>query len=145
MKFCFITPVDPAYQHELMLRWEMLFKPLGLPPGGEIEAEEKKSIHLIALEKKKLVGCVVFSPESATAGKVHQMAFSEEYQDRGFGRKLIATLEQSLIKQGIKEVYLLAPPDKVGFYERVGYTCEGAPQKERGIFYQRMNKRLQLT
>ena len=69
MKFCFITPVDPAYQHELMLRWEVLFKPLGLPPGGEVEADEKKSLHLIALEKKKLVGCVVFSPESETAGR----------------------------------------------------------------------------
>ncbi|MBI2743316.1 MAG: GNAT family N-acetyltransferase [Chlamydiales bacterium] len=143
MKFCFITPDDVEYPHELMLRWEVLLKPLGLPPGNELIDEEKGSLHLVAVEKKKLVGCVLFFPEGESSGKLHEMALSEEHQGRGFGRKLISTLEQALIKKGFTEIYLFAPQDKVGFYERMGYKSESELKKEKGVLLQRMNKRLQ--
>jgi hypothetical protein len=69
MKFRFITPKDPEYPQELMLRWEVLAKPLGLPPGMEEVLEEAKSLHLIAVDRKKLVGCVLFRPEGDTQGR----------------------------------------------------------------------------
>jgi ribosomal protein S18 acetylase RimI-like enzyme len=83
MKFKFIKLTDPYYRDELMLRWEVLRKPLGMPPGSELQPEEKDSFHLIALEKKQLVGCVLFHPESQTEGKIFQMALSEEYRGQG--------------------------------------------------------------
>ncbi len=142
MKFRFITTEDPEYPQELMLRWEVLLKPLGIGPGGEEVKEEEKSLHLIAVDRKKLVGCVVFLPENLTEGKLHQMALSEEYQGRGFGRQLIATLENALSERGFKLVSLLAPPDRVGFYERMGYESAGEPVKKNGLLWQTMKKRL---
>lgn len=142
IKFRFITPADPEYPHELMLRWEVLLKPLGLPPGKEQASEETESLHLIALEKKKMIGCVLFCPEGDGRGRLHQLALSEEYHGQGFGRKMISTLEQALITKGFKEVYLLAPAENVGFYAQMGYESEGEPKKEKGAFWQPMKKNL---
>jgi N-acetylglutamate synthase-like GNAT family acetyltransferase len=142
LKFRFITPADPEYPQELMLRWEVLAKPLGIPPGKEQPAEESESLHLIALEKKKMVGCVLFCPEGALRGRVHQMALSEEYQGRGFGRKMLSKLEQTLAARGFKEIYLLAPTEKVGFYNRMGFESDGEPKKDKDVFWQCMTKKL---
>ncbi|MFI5333790.1 MAG: GNAT family N-acetyltransferase [Chlamydiales bacterium] len=142
MKFRFITPQDPEYPQELMLRWEVLAKPLGLPPGMEEKNEETKSLHLIALDRKKLVGCVLFCPEGEKQGSVREMALSEEYQGRGFGRKLMAMLEHALQERGIEEIKLLSPPERTGFYERMGYKHAGELVKKSGILWQPMRKTL---
>lgn len=125
MQFKFIHLSDPYYQAELMLRWEVLGKPLGLPPGQQQEKEELESIHLVALEQKKLVGCVLFHPEGEKAGKIFQLAFSEEYRGRGFGRKMISTLEQFLAKKGISDLYVEAQEEAQGFFSSLGYHPEG--------------------
>ena len=142
MKFRFITPSDLEYPQELMLRWEVLAKPYGLPPGAENPKEEEKSLHLIAVVKKKLVGCVLFRQEGAKGGSLQEMALCEEYRGQGFGRQLISTLEHALSAKGITEVSLLAPPDRVGFYLRMGYVNAGEPIKKHGEFWQPMSKSL---
>lgn len=142
MKFRFITTEDPEHTKEQMLRWEVLLKPQGIPPEMEMTTQEEKSLHLIALHQKKLVGCILFYPESETKGRLYHMALSEEYQGKGFGRKLISTLERALMGRGIKEVYLDTPQDRVGFYIRMGYQMEGNVQLQNGQLQQRMIKKL---
>jgi len=124
MKFRFIKTNDPEYVKEKMLRWENLRKPLGLPPGSEVIPEDKDSLHFVAFDKKDLVGCVLFHPESAIKGRLFQMTISEEYRGQGFGRKLIATLEHFLNDKGYQEVYLYAREDSLGFYKQMGYHAE---------------------
>lgn len=142
MKFRFITTEDPEHTKEQMLRWEVLLKPQGIPPEMEMSPEEKSSLHLIALDRKNLVGCILFHPENETKGRLYHMALSEEYQGKGFGRKMISTLERSLAGRGIKEVYLETPQDRVGFYVRMGYQMEGNVQLKNGLLQQRMIKKL---
>jgi N-acetylglutamate synthase-like GNAT family acetyltransferase len=142
MKFKFIKLTDPYYRDELMLRWEVLRKPLGMPPGSELQPEEKDSFHLIALEKKQLVGCVLFHPESQTEGKIFQMALSEEYRGQGFGRKLISTLEQFLVKRGICHLHVFARQEIQGFFSSLGYFPEGDPIERFGSFHQKMSKHI---
>lgn len=143
MKFKLITPQDVEYVKELMLRWEVLSKPLGMPPPEkEITKEEAESIHLIALEKKAVVGCVLFFPENDLSGKLYQMAISEEYQGQGFGRQLLAHLEHTLSRKGFKEVHLYASQDNVGFYKQMGYHLLGDPVEKLGYTVQLMSKTL---
>jgi N-acetylglutamate synthase-like GNAT family acetyltransferase len=142
MKFRFINMEDPAYPKELMLRWEVLRKPLGLPPGSEALPEEKDSMHLIALVGKQVVGCVLFYPESGTGGRVHQLAVSEEYRGQGFGRQLIMKLEQTLIKKGFLDVYMYALLESVGFYQQLGYHSDGSLIEKNGVSHQFMKKNL---
>lgn len=140
IKFRFIAPSGPDYEAERMLRWEVLRKPLGMPPGSEGLPEDDVSLHLVAHIGKRIVGCVCFFPESETNGRIFQMAVSEEYQGKGFGRQLLLTLERSLIKKGVKNVYLHVRSESEGFYQRQGYSSEGDLIKQFGEFYRLMKK-----
>lgn len=140
LKFRFIAPNGPEYAAERMLRWEVLRKPLGMPPGSEGIPEDDHSLHLIASIGKKIVGCVCFYPETKTCGRIFQMAVSEECQGKGFGRQLLQTLERSLIKRGVRDVYLYVRAESEGFYRRMGYSKEGDLFKRFGELYRLMKK-----
>ena len=142
MKFKFITLSDPYYRDELMLRWEMVEKPKGLPPGFEISGEEKESFHLIAVEKKQLVGCVVCHPQSQTEGKIYHLALSEEYRGQPFSRQMLSKMEDFLIHKGISHVHVLAVEEMRDFYSHLGFVSEEAPFEHFGISYQKMGKTL---
>lgn len=142
MKFKLITPDGPEYDAERMLRWEVLSKPMGIPPGTEAPPEELHSLHLIALDGKRLVGCVCFHPEGSSNGRIFEMAVSEEYQGRGFGRQLLHTLEKMLIQRGINNVYLFAPPDAEEFYSLMGYEPQEDSIVMMGVKQKKMKKSL---
>lgn len=140
MKYKLITPDGPEYDAERLLRWEVLSKPYGMPPGSELQPEEMQSLHLVALEGKRLVGCICFHPESKIKGRVFEMAVSEEYQGKGFARQLLHTLEQMLIERGIQDVYLYAKGDSEDFYSRMGYLPEEDFIVQMGLKQRMMRK-----
>ena len=121
MKFKFITPNHAYYQDELMLRWEVLRKPQGLPPGSEAVPDEKECIHLLVMDHRKILGCLLFHPETETSGRLLQMAISEESRGHGFARKLLHALEMELIKRGILDMYVQAREDLQDFYHSLGF------------------------
>jgi N-acetylglutamate synthase-like GNAT family acetyltransferase len=145
MKFKLITPKAPEYEAERMLRWEVLSKPLGMPPGSEVLPEEMQSMHLIAIDGKRLVGCVCFHPDSDTNGRIFEMAVSEEYQGRGFGRQLLHTMERMLVQKGIHDVYLYARPEVEEFYALMGYQSEGDLVVNMGRKQRLMKKALEKS
>jgi len=145
IRFRFISPSGPDYAAERMLRWEVLRKPLGMPPGSEIFSQEDQSLHLIASVQRKIVGSVCFFPETTTNGCLSQMAISEEYRGKGFGRQLIQALERSLIRKGVQDIYLYARLESEGFYRRMGYFSEGELVKQFGEHHRLMKKSLGLS
>lgn len=143
MKFKWITNKNTEYSSARMLRWEMLHKPLGLAPGVEEAVGEENSFHLVALDSKKVVGSVSFCPETEIMGRIYQMAMSEEYRGRGFGRRLLCILEKGLEKKGVYYVYLYAHKEVEGFYHQMGYQSEGPTIEKIGVLYRLMKKTLQ--
>jgi N-acetylglutamate synthase-like GNAT family acetyltransferase len=129
VQFKFIQTKDPEYPRERALRWEMLHKPLGLPPGAELCAEDVKGLHLVALEKKEVIGCILFHPESNKSGKIIQLALAELHDHQGFVRKLLHYLERHLIDSGYKEIECLVGPDNIDFFERLGFHNLGKTLK----------------
>lgn len=127
ISFKFIKTSDPDYPRERALRWEMIHKPLGLPPGAEICPEDEKGLHLIALEKKEVIGCILFSPISDTKGKIVQLALAELHNHQGFGRKLLHHLEHYLFEKGFKELECTVKKENLNFYERLGFHDEKIP------------------
>lgn len=143
MKFFFITPGGPEYHEEKMLRWEVLGKSLGLSPEMIIPQDDAKSLHFVAKDKKKIVGCICFSrDELLTRGKISQMAISEEYQGQAFGRQLLSHLERSLADKGITDVYLYAEQEAREFYQRLGYSKEEEVLSQKGISHWLMRKNI---
>jgi N-acetylglutamate synthase-like GNAT family acetyltransferase len=121
MKFKFITPSHAYYPDELMLRWEVLCKPRGMPPGSELVCEEKECIHLLVMEQRKVIGCLLFHRQSPTAGKLLQVAISEGARAQGFARKLLHALEVEIIQKGIVEMYAEVKNECKDFYLTLGF------------------------
>jgi N-acetylglutamate synthase-like GNAT family acetyltransferase len=143
MKFKFISLSDPYYREELMLRWEAIEKPKGLPPGPHmLHEEEKESFHLVAIEKKRLVGCIVCYPQSETEGKIFHLAFSEEYRGKPFSRQMLSTLEEFLMDKGICCLHVVAGMEMRDFYSHLGFAEEEEPFESFGSVFQKMRKTL---
>ena len=145
MKFKLITPDAPEYPAERLLRWEVLSKPYGMPPGSEALPEEMQSMHLVVIDAKRVFGCICFHPESVTSGRIFEMAVSEEYQGQRFSRKLLHRLEEILIERGINDVYLYARSEFEDFYARMGYIPQEDAIVQMGLKQRLMKKVLPLT
>lgn len=142
MKFKFIKTRNPEYFQECMLRWEVQHKPLGVPPDPSLFPEEENSLHLVALEGKEVVGCVIFHPKQAGGGEIEPMTISSTYRGTGFGRKLVHALETALIKRGIREVVLFAREEAVNFYHHLGYHSGNEKIVKFGVPHVAMTKLL---
>lgn len=141
-ELCFITPADPRYPSELELRFRVLREPLGLPREAVTFPFEEQSLHLVACAERRVVGCVLFHPESAERGRLFQMAVAPELQGRGLGQRLVRRLEEALVERAVLRVHLHAREPVVGFYERLGYAVHGAPFVEVGVPHRHMRRSL---
>jgi N-acetylglutamate synthase-like GNAT family acetyltransferase len=140
MKFKLISPSHAYYREELMLRWEALSKPMGMPPGSEVVADEMECLHFLLLDDKNIAGCVVFHPDSESSGQLIQLALAEKYRSKGIGRKLMHYMELELAKRGISDIYLFAKDELQGFFEKMGYRFVGDAFENMG-FNQRVMKK----
>jgi predicted GNAT family N-acyltransferase len=131
------------YAAELELRFVVLREPLGHTRADVAFPFEEESLHLVAVDEGKVVGCVLFHPESASSGRLLQMAIATAQQARGLGRQMVLTLEAELRTRGIREVHLHAREDVVRFYERLGYAVFGEPFIEVSIPHRHMRRLLE--
>ena len=138
----FVAPDDLLVAGELDLRFRVLRDPLGLGPDTVRFPFEHESLHLLAVAEERVLGCVLFHPESPDTGKLYQMAVAPEHQRHGVGAHLVRGLEERLVRDGFRRIVLHARVEAVGFYERLGYQALGPVFGEVGIPHQRMEKRL---
>jgi predicted GNAT family N-acyltransferase len=139
----FIGLDAPEYAQELDLRWRVLRQPLGFAPDAVAFPFEAESLHLVALDGGRVVGCVLFHPEGTETGRLFQMAVEPHRQGTGLGTRLVRTLERELARRGFREVVLHARDTAVGFYARLGYAPVGPPYSEVGIPHQNMRRALE--
>ena len=140
--FRFIGLDAPEYAQELDLRWRVLRKPLGFAPEAVAFPFEAESLHLVALDAGRVVGCVLFHPEGTETGRLFQMAVEPDRQGTGLGTTLVRALEAELVRRGFREVILHARDSAVGFYARLGYAPVGPPYVEVGVPHQNMRRSL---
>jgi predicted GNAT family N-acyltransferase len=133
---------DAAYREELRLRYEVLRKPLGMPPGSEVNDAESSCIHVVAEVDDRLVGCVILRPDKDGAGQLMQMAVAPEFHGRGVGRKLVWRLEAHCLGAGIRRIYMHARVVAQPFYEKLGYAAAGPTFREVGIPHVYMDREL---
>ena len=138
----FIGVDAPEYAQELDLRWRVLRRPLGLERDAVLFPFDRESLHLVAIDGGRVVGCVLFHPEGTESGRLFQMAVEPARQGTGLGTRLVHALEDDLAARGFREVTLHARDTAVGFYARLGYQPVGPPYVEVGIPHQNMRRDL---
>lgn len=143
MELIFIDAAHPLYPQELELRYQVLRAPLGFDRSQVKFPFDAQSLHLVAVEDGRVVGCVLFHPEAPHTGRLFQMAVDPTRQKGGLGARLVRALEERLRGQGLEEITLHARAHVVGFYEKLGYAVYGEPFEERGIPHRYMRRRLE--
>lgn len=63
---------------------------------------------------------------------VFGLAVDPDYQHRGIARALMEALVQRARNGGQKGVILTCKKEKIGFYESMGYVCQGLSDSEHG-------------
>jgi ribosomal protein S18 acetylase RimI-like enzyme len=142
LELCFIKPVGSTYASELDLRFRVLREPLGHTRDDVRFAFENESLHLVAIDGGKVVGCVLFAADQECGGRLFQMAIDPWLQGQGLGTKLVQRLELELRQRNVERVQLHARDGAVAFYERLGFRCVGEPFTEVGIEHRVMEKEL---
>ena len=133
---------SPEYAQELDLRWRVLRRPLGFGRDAVAFPFEAESLHLVAIEAGRVVGCVLFHPEGTATGRLFQMAVEPDRQGTGLGTRLVRGLEDEVTRRGFREITLHARDTAVTFYAGLGYEPSGPPSVEVGIPHQNMRRDL---
>ena len=128
------------YRAELVLRNELLRKPIGLDLYSEDLSREDMDCHIGAFLDGALVGCLILTPLGGGKIKMRQVAVKEEYQGLGIGKKLVAYSQGFARERGYRQIVLAARKTAVGFYEKLGYRVVGEEFLEVGISHFKMTK-----
>ncbi|MBM64623.1 MAG: GNAT family N-acetyltransferase [Myxococcales bacterium] len=143
LEFRFIEPDGDWYEAEKKLRDAVLRQPIGRSFDPNEFPFERESLHFVAVDGDRLVGCVLFHPRGRS-GRLYQMAVAADCQGQGLGRALVRGLEEALVEKGIVEVVLHARVTAAPFYTRLGYTASSEDYLELGIPHREMKRRLAL-
>jgi predicted GNAT family N-acyltransferase len=130
------------HQQSILLRNEILRKPLGLLFSDIELANEINQHHLVMILNDKVEGTTLLVPATETTYKLRQFAISEDLQGKGYGKKLVAFTEEFSRKKGCKLMELHARETACKFYEKCGYSSVGDEFEEVGLPHYKMTKKL---
>ncbi len=134
-----ITLDNPLYQAERELRNQILLRPIGIPDYGW-EMYDRQSWHFVALNRDRLMGCVVLVPldEISQKAQLIQMAVEESMQGRGIGTLLVQELLKFAKAQGLTEVACHARQEAVAFYRKFQFEVYDEPFEEVGLMHRHL-------
>jgi predicted GNAT family N-acyltransferase len=130
------------YEAGLVLRDEILRKPIGLCLAGEDLSGEENDIHIGAFDGDQLVGILILTKIDDNETQMRQVAVAQEYQGSGIGKLLVNFCEQSARDHEFKCIRLHARITAVEFYKYMNYTIVGDMFTEIGIPHYEMEKYL---
>ena len=124
MKIKIIEPTtSEEFKKYYNLRYAILRKPWGQPPGSERDEEEKTSIHRMIIDNKTgnalAVGRLQFNSEDEA--QIRYMAVAGDLQGKGLGNQIISALEDVARGKGIQRIILSARENALQFYKNNGY------------------------
>lgn len=119
------------------IRLRVFVREQGVPVEIEMDRDDKRALHLLALKAGKPVGTarVVMHHRSA---KVGRMAVLKTYRGKGVGSKLLKRAIGTAKSHGAQKIYLHAQVPVIGFYEGLAFRCVGPVFTEGGIPHRKM-------
>ena len=130
----------PEYKSELILRDNVLRKPLGMDISDD--ALEIDDYHICAIINSKVVGTLLLRKFNNTTLQMRQVAVDESLRNKNIGRKLISFAESFAKDKGFTKIILNARKTAIPFYERISYKKIGEEFTEVGILHMKMTKDL---
>ena len=130
------------YHKALILRDEVLRKPLGLSLFDENLTTEAADVHFGAFVNDRLIAVLLLTKLNGTDIKMRQVAVDENFRSLKAGSKLVQIAESYARNAGYRKMVLNARKTAIGFYEKLGYQKQGDMFTEVGIAHFKMHKYL---
>jgi predicted GNAT family N-acyltransferase len=119
------------------LRRRVFIEEQHVPEEIELDADDARAVHALALERQRPVGCGRML-ECGDYVKIGRMAVSAERRGAGVGRRVLEFLLERARRRGFRRAVLDAQLHAEGFYLKQGFTPVGEVFEEAGIMHRRM-------
>lgn len=133
----------------LAVRHEVFVEGQGVPEDLEVDEhdEDPGTAHFVAYDGDRAVGAARVRPYGKDGegrlAKVERVAVREDSRGEGWGRRLMAAVEERAREWGVAAVVLGSQVHAVPFYERLGYRIvDDEPYLDAGIPHREMRKEL---
>lgn len=140
-EFTIVPYASVDYKKSMILREEILRRPLGLSFHPEEIEAEKDYIHIAAYLGEKMCAALVLVPEGDEL-KMQRVAVKSAFQNKGLGSALLRFCEKYAQKHFYKSIYCHAREAAIEFYSKNRYFLEGNPFDEDGMAVHKMRKNL---
>jgi predicted GNAT family N-acyltransferase len=119
------------------IRTRVFVREQGVPAEIELDRDDWKAIHFLALISGNAVGTarVVFRRHHA---KIGRMAVLKSYRGMGVGSKLLKRAIETAKKRRARRIYLHAQVAVSSFYQSAGFRAVGPVFEEAGIPHRKM-------
>jgi predicted GNAT family N-acyltransferase len=141
-----MTEVRPArhaaeVRAALALRHAVFVLEQRVPLDEEIDEDDDRALHLVAVDDGRVVGTCRLVAEGDTV-KLGRLAVASTFRGRGLASRMVAESEARARELGAARIALAAQTEALGLYSRFGYTAYGERFMDAGIEHQMMEKRL---
>lgn len=119
------------------IRMRVFVKEQGVPAEIELDADDRRAVHLLARVNGKAVGTARIVKDGARA-KIGRMAVLKGQRRKGIGKKLFSRAVATARRQGAAKIHLHAQVAVIGFYRTLGFRCVGPVFNEAGIPHRKM-------
>jgi predicted GNAT family N-acyltransferase len=119
------------------IRIRVFVKEQGVPAEIELDRDDQRAIHFLAVSLGKAVGTARVVMRSRSA-KIGRMAVLKNYRRKGVGTKLLKRAVATARRLGAQGIYLHAQVSVIGFYDRLGFRAVGPVFDEAGIPHRKM-------
>ncbi len=126
-----------ALKQAFAIRVRVFVREQGVPEEIEMDRDDERAIHLLALESGKAVGTARIVLRRGSA-KIGRMAVLKKYRRKGVGKKLLRRAIAMAKRFSARRIYLHAQVPVIAFYEAEGFRCVGAVFDEAGIPHRKM-------
>ena len=121
-----------ALQRALEVRRQVFVMEQGVDENLELDEFDSTCTHIVARHEECVIGTARLVI-SGSEGRIGRMAVLPEFRRQGVGGQLLSTLLVLARREGVRRVCIHAQLHAVPFYERYGFSAQGAEFLEADI------------
>ena len=123
------------------LRRRVFIEEQHVPEEVELDPDDAKALHALALEHGRAIACGRMVPHGDYV-KIGRMAVLADRRRSGVGRRVLNFLIERARRRGFRRAVLDAQLHAEEFYRKQGFTPVGEVFQEAGIMHRRMERSL---
>jgi predicted GNAT family N-acyltransferase len=133
-----LLPWEQAAQHAYPIRQQVFIHEQGVPAALELDELDLFAVHALARDDEQYVGTARLVDLGNSHAQIGRMAVLANFRDQGIGRKILGSLVRLAQSRGFSTLILHSQVSAIPFYEKLGFTAEGAIYDEAGIPHRNM-------